>query len=329
MSNWNHELVDPMIEHPLGPEPGKRRLLLVDDDPLIRQLVIRALKADYLIDEAASGLEALAKVQLHPPDLVLLDLMMPGMDGYEVCQALRQNSTTATVPIIMLTALDQVDSKVQGFRTGADDYITKPFDLQELRTRVETHLRRSARDQSASPLTGLPGNRTIEQTLAARIKTGDPMAVLYIDLTNFKAYNDVYGWLKGDQVIRLLATTLTAVVGEFGGASDFVGHVGGDDFVVISTPQSAATIAQQVINRFDAGIPEFYNEETRTRGYSVVKDRRGRLYHAPLATVAIAIVTDAHREFEHPTEIAEMAAEVKQYVKSRQGSHYAFDRRTK
>jgi diguanylate cyclase (GGDEF)-like protein len=255
--------------------------------------------------------------------------MMPGMDGYEVCQHLRQVSTTVNVPIIMLTALDQVDSKVHGFRTGADDYVTKPFDLQELRTRVETHLRRSARDQSASPLTGLPGNRMIEQTLAARIKTAEPMAVLYVDLTNFKAYNDVYGWLKGDQIIRLLGTMLTNVVGELGGASDFVGHVGGDDFVVVSTPQHAATIAQQVIHRFDVDILDFYNEETRARGYSIVKDRRGKLYHAPLATVAIAIVTNAHREFENPTEIAALAAEVKQYVKSRPGSHYAFDRRTK
>ncbi len=307
----------------------KRRILVIDDDPLIRQLVVRALEGEYVFAQAASGLEGIAQATAQPPDLILLDLMMPGMDGYAVCNQLRQNSTTATIPIILLTALDQIDSKVLGLRTGADDYMTKPFDMRELRTRVEAHLRRSIRDRSASPLTGLPGNPLIAQVLSERIQSHAPLAVLYIDLTNFKAYNDEYGWLKGDEVIQRLANITTTAVAEFGTPTDFAGHVGGDDLIVISAPDRAAKIAQGIIDRFDAMIPEFYSAETRARGYSVVKDRRGRSFHASIATVAIAIVTNEQREFEHPMQVATAAATLKKYVKSRPGSHYAFDRRQK
>jgi diguanylate cyclase (GGDEF)-like protein len=304
-----------------GPSPGtgqgKRRILLIDDDPLIRHLVVRTLTAEnYTVAEAASGLEGIANAIANPPDLILLDVMMPGMDGYEVCNHLRQKPATINVPIIFLTALDQMDSKVLGLSTGADDYITKPFDVRELKTRVEIHLRRSERDLGANPLTGLPGNPIIEQIIAARLKAREQFAVLYIDLSNFKAYNDNYGWLKGDQVIKMLADTIVAAIADIGTKADFVGHVGGDDFILVTVPDRAA-------------IPEYYTQEVRERGYSIVRDRRGRIFHAPIATVSIAIVTNVRREFQNILQVADIAAEVKGLVKSHPGSHYSFDRRLK
>ncbi len=316
----------------LSPSAGqdKRRVLVIDDDPLIRQLVVRTLTDPTLeIAEAASGLEGITLAAANPPDLILLDVMMPGMDGYEVCNRLRQQTATVNVPIIMLTALDQVDSKVLGLRTGADDYMTKPFDMRELRMRVEAHLRRRLRDLSASPLTGLPGNPLIEQVIAARLQAREPLAVLYIDLTNFKAYNDEYGWLKGDRVIKLLADIISEVVSSVGTTTDFVGHVGGDDFILVTVPDRAAALAQGIIDRFDAAIPAFYSAEVRERGYSIVRDRRGRIFHAPIATVAVAIVTNVHRVLQTPLQVAAIAAEVKELVKAHPGSHYAFDRRIK
>jgi diguanylate cyclase (GGDEF)-like protein len=308
----------------------KRRILLIDDDPLIRQLVVRALSdATLQVLEASSGLEGIAVATAHPPDLILLDVMMPGMDGYEVCNRLRQQSSTVNVPIIILTALDQIDSKIIGLRTGADDYMTKPFDMRELRMRVEAHLRRSIRDLTASPLTGLPGNPLIEQVIATRLQAHEKLAVLYTDLSNFKAYNDVYGWLKGDLVIKMLANTLLEAVAKFGTKTDFVGHVGGDDFVTISIPDCAAAVAQEVIDRFDAAVPGFYDDEARANGYTIVRDRTGNIIHASFVAVSIAIVTNARRDLEHPLQVATLAAEVKQHVKSRPGSHYGFDRRIK
>ncbi len=305
----------------------KQRILVIDDDRLIRHVICHTLETDYEVVQASSGMEGIASAQNHPPDLILLDVMMPGMDGYEVCRRLRAHSAMVNTPVIMLTALDQVDAKIRGLNAGADDYLTKPFNLDELKTRVQAHLRRSARDLSASPLTFLPGNAVIEQIVAARIAGKEPIAVLYVDLNHFKSYNDEYGWLKGDLVIKLLAKAIQNAVATHGTLDDFVGHVGGDDFVVVSMPKCAGPIAQEIINLFDGIVPDYYDAETRKRGYIEAKDRFGRLTRFPLTSVAIAIVTNERRALEHPSQVAAFAAEVKRAVKSHPGSHFAFDRR--
>lgn len=305
----------------------KQKILVIDDDRLIRHVICHTLETDYEVVQASSGMEGLTLAQNRPPDLVLLDVMMPGMDGYEVCQRLRAQAAMLNTPVIMLTALDQVDAKIRGLNVGADDYLTKPFNLDELKTRVQAHLRRSARDLNASPLTFLPGNSAIEQTMIERIARKEPFAVLYIDLNHFKVYNDQYGWLKGDVVIKLLARAIQNAVAVHSNLNDFVGHIGGDDFVVVSTPNRAGKIAQDVINLFDGAIPDYYDADTRKRGYIEAKDRFGRLTRFPLTSVAIAIVTNERRALEHPSQIAAFAAEVKRIVKSHPGSHFAFDRR--
>lgn len=308
----------------------KRKILLVDDDPLIRRIVTKTLTANgYQVLEASSGAEGLALARSQPPDLILLDLMMPGMDGFEVCAALRQDSLTVNVPVLMLTALDQTDAKVRGLQTGADDYITKPFNLDELITRIEAHLRRSERDLSANPLTILPGNIAIEQTIRRRLIAGQPLAVLYLDLSNFKEYNDEYGWLQGDEIIKMLAQQITEAVRGQGNPEDFIGHIGGDDFIVISTPPRAEAIAQIVIARFDAEIPLFYPEDVRARGYFETIDRRGKPFRAPIVTLSIAIVTNDQVTLFHPGQVSARAAELKKYLKSLPGSQYVFDRRRK
>lgn len=310
-------------------ELGKPTILVIDDDQLIRHVICHTLESDYHVKQASSGLEALALAQNEAPDLVLLDVMMPGLDGYQVCQRLRTQSATVNVPVIMLTALDQVDAKIRGLSVGADDYLTKPFNLDELKMRVQAHLRRSARELSASPLTLLPGNPTIEHVMRERIKSGAPLALLYIDLTNFKSYNDEYGWLKGDTVIKLLAKAIQMTVHARGTPNDFIGHIGGDDFVVMSVPERASAIAQEVINYFDAAIPESYAAAARKRGYIEAEDRQGVRVRFPLTSVAIAIITNEHRKLEHPAQVAALAAELKKIVKAHPGSHFAFDRRSK
>lgn len=309
---------------------SKHRILLIDDDPLMRQIVRTTLVKDgYEISEASSGEEGLARAKANRPDLILLDVMMPDLDGFEVCHRLRSFPLTVNVPIIMLTALGDMNDKVLGMQMGADDYITKPFDPREMRSRIEAHLRRSERDICASPLTSLPGNPIIEQVLRARLAAREPLAVLYIDLTHFKSFNDVYGWLRGDQVILLLSKIIVDVVLGVGGKDDFLGHVGGDDFIVISTPDKAEPVAAEIIRRFDASVGELYEEDDRVRGYLEVADRQGKLTRAPMVTVAIAIVSNDRRALEHPSQVGDLAAEVKSNVKSLPGSHYGFDRRHK
>ena len=308
----------------------KRKLLLVDDDPLIRRVVTNSLSAiGYQVFSVGSATEALASARTHQPDLILLDVIMPEMSGYEVCQQLREDPQTATLPIIMLTAMDEPEAVVKGLKIGADDYITKPFNIEELISRIEAHLRRSIRQVGANPLTTLPGNPTIEHVLQERLDHHQSIAVLYVDLTNFKPYNDEYGWLQGDQVIKMLADKLIAAVRAHGGKDGFIGHIGGDDFVVLCTPECAEPVAQHLIAGFDNVIPSFYTDQDRERGYINVLDRRGKRFRAPMVSVAVAIITNRQRPFQHVAQIASEAAEVKKYVKSLPGSHYAFDRRTK
>lgn len=307
-----------------------RHVLVIDDDPVIRRVLTKSLAdAGYRISSAANGVEGLELACKEIPNLILVDVMMPEMDGYQLCHHLRQNPQTMNLPIIMLTALDETESVVRGLRTGADDYMVKPFEIAELLARVEIHLRRSERDINVNPLTTLPGNPQIERVIIDRITQRAPMAVMYIDLSHFKPYNDEYGWLKGDLVIKMLAQDITRAVQERGNASDFVGHIGGDDFIAVSTPDCAEKIAAEIIARFDSSIPRFYHDQDRARGYIQTLDRQGKPFRAPIVAVSIAIVTNKHRVFEHLGQVAAMAADVKKYVKSLPGSHYAFDRRRK
>lgn len=306
------------------------KVLVVDDDPLMRRIVTQSLdKADYELFEAESGPAAIDASLNWRPDLIILDVMMPGMDGFEVVYRLRQHPITQGIPIIMLTALGEMSEKIHGMQLGADDYITKPFDPRELRARVQAHLKRSEQYLQSSPLTNLPGNPAIQRVIGARLAAHDLLAIIYLDLTNFKSFNDKYGWLAGDQVLRELAEIIVRNVMTLGDKDDFVGHIGGDDFVILTRPHCAEGIARAINHDFDERIPFHYNIEDRERGYLEGADRQGTVRQMPLASVAAAIVTNEHRELFHPLQVAQIAAEVKRYLKTMPGSQYGFDRRRK
>ena len=236
-----------MIDQQPNEEPGGggESLLVVDDDPFIARLLEIELKAaGYDVRVASDGVQALESAQERSPDLVLADVMMPNMDGFELTRRLRQDPRTAGVSIIMLTARGLSADKLEGFAIGADDYIVKPFDTPELLARIRGVLRRSRDMRAQSPLTGLPGNVRIEEEIDARVEQQIPFAILYADLDNFKSFNDHYGFMRGDQAIQATARMIEDVARELSGGAAFVGHVGGDDFVVVVSPEKAATVAQ-------------------------------------------------------------------------------------
>ena len=304
------------------------KVLVVDDEPVICSLVADTLQNDgQEVVWALNGTQGLKLAKEEKPDLIILDIMMPDMDGYEVCRQLRRNFRTSNIPIIMLTALDQTPEIVKGMDEGADDYITKPFHPRELRSRVRSHLHRSKRDRQSSPLTGLPGNLAVEQALKERIESGRLFAVCYFDLDNFKPYNDKYGFMAGDIVLKMLSEFIISAILEVGNESDFIGHEGGDDFIVVTTPERAEAICQDVITRFDEAILHQYDEEDRAQGYCVSHDRLRKEVPFPLMTVSIAIITNERRELVHPGQIAQIAAEVLKYTKTLPGSNYRFDMR--
>jgi diguanylate cyclase (GGDEF)-like protein len=303
-------------------------ILVVDDDPDIARFVevnLRSVGYDVLV--AGDGEEALRLADEHRPDLVLLDVMMPRVDGFEVAQRLRRNPRTANISIIMLTAKALSSDKVLGLTSGADDYIIKPFDPIELLARVKTTLRRAREMRNLSPLTGLPGNIRIQDEIQRKVEDETPFAVLYCDLDNFKAYNDHYGFVKGDRVIQATARALQEAVEEFAKADGFLGHVGGDDFVVAMPPDVAETAAAWICQRFDQEVGSFYDREDRERGYVEVEDRQGKMQRFGLVAISIGVATTAKRKFQHYGEAVDVATEMKQFAKKHHGSSYAVDRR--
>jgi diguanylate cyclase (GGDEF)-like protein len=308
-----------------------RRILVVDDDRNLRKIIQTNLElAGYEVSTAANGEEALNMLDSMQPDLIVLDVMMPIMDGYEVARRVRRHPANTHVPIIMLTAKSEVEDKLAGFEAGADDYITKPFGPQELLARVKAKIRRVEFDSSLSPLTRLPGNLAIEAELRRHIEEGTPFAVLYLDLDNFKAFNDVYGFTHGDEAIQLIASSAVDVVRRRGTTQDFVGHIGGDDFIIVTVTERAEEIAREIIDTFDRDIRKLYNAQDLRQGYIETRDRRGTLNRYPIMSLSIAIViSDAERRLENYAQIGEAAAELKRYAKSIGGSVYVKDKRRK
>jgi diguanylate cyclase (GGDEF)-like protein len=307
-------------------EEPRNSILVVDDDRNLRSIIASNLElAGYSTREVADGAAALAYMDSDVPDLVLLDVMLPAMDGYEVCRRIRKHPTCAHIPIIMLTARGETEDAVMGFEAGADDYIVKPFSPQEMLARVRAKIRRVNVDSSLQPLTRLPGNVAIEAEVQRRFRDRIPWGVLYLDLDNFKAFNDVYGFVRGDDAIRLLATTLSNAVRHLGEDGDFVGHIGGDDFIAVTSPTHAERIAQEVIVNFDRDVKELYAFEDLRRGYIETRDRRNVSMRYPIMSVSIAIVAGGTTTTYQ--QIGEVAAELKKLAKRQPGSVFVTDKR--
>jgi diguanylate cyclase (GGDEF)-like protein len=308
---------------------GGESLLVVDDDPFIARLLEIELKAaGYDVRVASDGEQALAAAQERPPSLVLADVMMPNMDGFELTRRLRQDPRTATVSVIMLTARGLSADKLEGFAIGADDYIVKPFDTPELLARIRGVLNRSSEARERSAMTGLAGNVAIEDEIERRVSAGEPFAVLYVDLDGFKSFNDRYGFLRGDDVIRETARVVGEATRETAGAESFVGHAGGDDFVVVVPPEHATAAAQRIVQAFDEMVPALYDVDDRANGYIEVTNRRGDLQRFPLLTMSIGIASTEKRMFRHYAEAVTVAIEMKQYTKQTGASSWSIDRRT-
>jgi diguanylate cyclase (GGDEF)-like protein len=306
----------------------KFKILVVDDDPDILELLESTLEADFEVIKASTAGEALEKIKNENPNLLVLDYMLPDMEGTEICSKLRKDPLLFHLPILMLTGKGEVEDKVRGLESGADDYMVKPFSPQELIARINMLIRRSSINLDANPLTRLPGNVSINNEIQKRLKKKEKFAVLYIDLDKFKALNDYYGFERGDELIKETARIIISSVQEKGTVNDFIGHIGGDDFVVITHPDNAEDIAKKIITDFDKVSPKFFDEKDRIKGYIETKGRDGQIHKFGFPTVSIGIVTNLNKEFRHVAEISSLGAEVKNFAKKFPESKYIFDRRT-
>ncbi len=310
------------------PRIGGGRILVVDDDPDIARFVEINMRLEgFEVSIARDGEEALAQIHEDPPDLVLLDVMMPRIDGVEVCRRLRADPATSHLAVIMLTAKSLSADKVVGLTAGADDYLIKPFDTLELVARVRSTMRRNAEMRAASPLTNLPGNTRIDEEISNRMAAGATFAVCYFDLDNFKAYNDAYGFLRGDDAILALARSLQTAVLDAGKPTPFLGHVGGDDFVVVCDVSQAEPLCAQTLELFDAVVPSLYDSDDAQRGHVALTDRQGNLRKFPLVSVSAGIASTGRRQFSDHRQVVAVATEMKNVAKATPGSSVAVDRR--
>jgi PleD family two-component response regulator len=303
----------------------RQRVMVVDDDPSIRAICREVLEqAGFLVRDAGSADAALAEARRFRPDLILLDVMMPVVDGFRTAEHLRADPVTGMTPLIFLSAKGETADKVRAFRSGAEDYIVKPFDAAELVARVAKALERQARELGASPTTQLPGGDAIEAEIVRRLESGDGSAVCcYLDLDNLKAFNDYYGYAKADGVIRQTGDLVRDVVSKRGAPGDFIGHIAGDDFVLVCSGESADSVCTGICERFDRLIPLYYNRDDRARGYIDAKDRWGTQRRFPIMTISIAAITMSNgADF---ADVAVRGADGKKLAKSLPGSTYVRD----
>jgi len=306
----------------------KLKVLVVDDDPDILDLVQTILEGDYEVVLASNGTEALEKTKTHGANLLILDYNLPDMQGPQICKALRKDPLFIHTPILMLTGKGEIEDKVTGLESGVDDYMVKPFLPEELLARIRMLLRRSDINLDANPLSRLPGNTSINKELEERINSKEKFAVLFIDLDNFKALNDYYGFEKGDMVIKETARLIISVSQEKGTLNDFIGHVGGDDFVAITAEDKAEDIAKAIVNQFDKMAPNFFDEKDRLKGFIETKGRDNQIHKFGFPTISIGIVSNLNQEFSHIAQISSQGAEVKAYAKEFPESKYILDRRS-
>lgn len=305
----------------------KTKILTVDDDPDILDVLDLTLSGHYQVFQAKDGKSGLDLVQQKMPDLVICDYMMPAMNGREFCKTLKKDILLRHIPVIMLTGKGEVQDRISGIEAGADDYMIKPFDPDELLVRIKSILKRTVTSLDANPLSHLPGNTSIMEEFQNCIDSKKIFAIGYADLDKFKAYNDKYGFEKGDEVIKELARILIKVVREQGGANAFIGHIGGDDMVFIIDNAVADKTCEHIIKEFDAKVPSFYSPEDHKRGYIISKDRQGKEQKFGLLAISIGVVSNATQPITHVAQISEIGAELKKYAKGFEKSIFVRDKR--
>ncbi len=303
-------------------------VLVVDDDEQVLRLVKRVLeRAGFECVTVNHGNSAHSAAVEWRPDIILLDLMIGDVTGDEIMAELRADFRTRLIPVVFLTVRDSLKDKVEHLLAGADDYVTKPFIPEELVARLRAVMARSTTTRGLSPLTGMSGNSDILREITRRLAERERFAVLYPDIDSFKSYNDHYGFLRGDDVIKTLATIILEVLEEHHSSMHFAGHVGGDDFVILTEPNMAETVAGEITKRFDQAIPALYDPQDRELGWIESEERNGNILRSPLVSVSIGIVIAEPGSYGSAAAVAARASEVKGVAKRMPGSKWVMDRR--
>jgi diguanylate cyclase (GGDEF)-like protein len=312
-----------------GPQKAARpKVLFADDQTDLLMLMKEMIEyAGFEVITASDGVEAMKAVFETNPDIIVLDYNMPRKNGLEVAQDLKNNPLFAHIPIIIVTAFGEKHAKLKGLGMGIDDYLIKPVDADELVARIRMILKRNKQVLDTNPLSKLPGNPSIQARVEREIQKGGQFAVLYLDLNNFKAYNDIYGFEAGDRIIKATANLLVKLTIQNENSEDFIGHIGGDDFIVVTSYARSEDLARSIVTAFDEISPSFYNKADRERGHIVATDRQGNIRKFPFLSIAIGIVHNTARPLQSFAQVSNIGTELKKGAKASEKSHYIIDRR--
>jgi PleD family two-component response regulator len=289
----------------------KHKILIVEDDHDIGEMLRLYFDSHgYETSLATRGEDALILTRHAMPHLIVLDIVLPDMDGYAVCRTLRTSSRTSHIPVLFLTQKDERRDRIAGLELGADDYITKPFDIEELRLRVQNAIARVERDSMTDTCTGLPAGRIIEEYLRKNIRCKG-WAMLDCRLMQFDAYRDAYGFIAADDALRQAARVFTEVIDSLGAPDDFIGHPGGDNFILFTEEERTAKIESALRARFVDELPHLYSYVDRQRGYVLVHDTAGTEFRRPLMRLSVGVLRSSQHTFTDFRQITEMAAEAR------------------
>lgn len=290
-------------------------ILVVEREKVITRIIQDHLgREGYRAAMVLNGDEAVQCALREIPSLVILDVTLLEGDCYRVIQCLRNHPKCMHIPIIVINAQVSLSEEIRAYEVGVDSYLTKPLDSGELLAHMRRQLRR-IQQSALSPLTHLPGGLQLEYALDAKIRSLDPWSVLYLDLDNFKAFNDVYGFIAGNDMIMLVGHICQEVVYDCGNVDDFVGHIGGDDFVVVTTPEREKCLCRLILSRYRKESRSLYRREDLECGSICGLDREGRPSRLPFVTLSIGVVSDRFHCPYALDEIGSLTAEAKRRAK--------------
>lgn len=304
------------------------KIILAVPDLKLREILLYLLKSwEYNVVIPQDGEDITQYLKKENPNLIIIDAALNNKNGLHICKEIKNDFLTSYIPTIVLIDKRQLRRDLLSIEQGVDDYLIKPPDPIDLEIRIVLALRSAAHNFNANALTRLPGNKLIEKELIERLDSGHRFSFQYIDIDNFKSFNDKYGYIRGNQVIREAAGIISKSVKAYGSVKDFVGHIGGDDFVIITAPDKAETIAKHIIKDFDAIVPAHYSNSDIKDGFIFARDRNGKLTNIPLMSLSIAIVDNTTAKVSNLFELMDVTAELKNYLKAMPGSNFMVNRR--
>ncbi len=304
-----------------------QEIYIIDDDDSSIVIFRELFKEDNEYKFISVKSEQIDIALKNIPSLIIINEDAIDRDVVGLCKQIRRDEDNTITPVIVVSSNGDKDHRMKILKESIEYYIKKPVDEEYLYYTVKNLNRLLANNRRVSPLTGLPGNVQIHAELKKRLSRKEPFSVLYLDLDNFKAYNDVYGFVKGDQIIEFTAETILNSVHNSLQEDAFVGHIGGDDFVAILPSTNCEKICQTILAVFDSNVKKFFTERDIEKGYIEVENRKGIIEQFPLTSLSIGVVVVDPGRFSNILEIGEIGAQVKHAAKSVMGSSYAVDRR--